>query len=706
MKNKYKILIILLLITSNCVFAGDFYPELGLDPFYSSLNPEYTNDDVFEKDESSVLNWIKNKFKQKSNENKEEITPVTKKEKKGIRKKENNETENEIKKPMTKKELEKALKQEEKEREKAKEEALKEQNPPLSIKERIFSFKKPQKQEKETTIPEPDANIELTADFMEYFTDRYEVEASGNAEVNFKAQNTILKADKIVFNYDRNILKAHENVVLISNNSITEGDFIKLDLNKPDGWIENPETTNEDIKITAKEAFIYQDKMEEHEGVAKILKDDVIRLGASSFAGYVDQSNVLTNNNSSSSDFEKGDYKLKAKTIYIDAKEDHDVITIKNADLYFKNHKVALIPSLKIVTNKNRASVETNLPEFGSTSMLGSHIGPAVVLNIPGGSTLKLAPIVTYAKEKVGIGGIARFRNEYNMTEVAYGTSKDELLIRGRHKIAPGLMLNYSRLTNQSEWFLGYRMPKYSAQLSYSRSDYVKDLGLKFSQKYSAGVFVDRRNNVDWGDAEGRFRWMTQSYKPLYYYSFGEGDVSVSAGLIAQTAATVYTTGDTLGLFRIGPSISTKVGPWKQSVIYYQTASAGDSPFDFDRYRYGRSNVVLIESLKLCKYVSVGYLASIAMNKDVKSDDTFQENRILVSLGPEYAKVTIGYDSLRRNTMFLFSMLVGTENSEVEFKKTVLNDPRKFGKEKTKKEKPKKKNYKKYLKNSEKEKKQ
>ena len=132
-----------------------------------------------------------------------------------------------------------------------------------------------------------------------------------------------------------------------------------------------------------------------------------------------------------------------------------------------------------------------------------------------------------------------------------------------------------------------------------------------------------------------------------------------------------------------------------------QTAGAGQTPFDFDRYRYGRNNITIVESLRVCKYLSLGYLASIAMNRDVKSDDLFQENRFLVSVGPDYARLTVGYDALRQNTMFFISMLVGTKDSDIKFKKSILNNPENFGK-KNKTKKTKKKNYKKYLKDKEK----
>ena len=458
----------------------------------------------------------------------------------------------------------------------------------------------------------------------------------------------------------------------------------------------------DDIKITAKDAYIYSDKITEYDGVAKILKDDVLNLGGRSFASYVDQSGLFDDGLNKISEENKGIYKLKANTIIIDSKDDHEIVTVKNAGVYLKNRKLATIPTLKIVSNKAHTNIETNIPEFGSQSMLGMHFGPAVVLNVPGGSTLKLAPIVTYGNSDWGLGGIARFRSETNVTQIAYGSSKENVVVRGKQKLAPGFLFNYSRYSNQSEWFLGYRMPKYSANLTYNRSDYIRDLDLTFSQMYSAGLFVDNKEDYDLSNTHSRFRWMTQTYKPIYKYQNKEGNVGLLLGVVAQTSATVYSQGNTVGLFRVGPSLSTQVGRWKQTLMYYQTASAGESPFEFDRYRYGKSNIALIESIKICKYLTVGYLASISMHNqyhdDYHNDDLFQENRIMVSVGPEYARLTIGYDAIRHTTMMLITMLVGTKDSDIEFKKTIINNPNKIGREKSKQKKTKKKSYKKYKK--------
>lgn len=672
-----------------------------MDPFYSSLNPAY-NAQTEETEEFSVFEMMRTKYKErkisKEIKKQQKSAEIAEKKDEDSVKKEilikKDETEEDNNNSFLKKKSKKVTAEELDEEEKQKEKA---QEPKKSLKEKLnLSFiptKKKNKEEKDNKAPQ----LEISADYLDYYPDRFEVEAIGNAKIIFTKGDTKLSANKIIYNYDRNIIKANDNVVLTTKESVTEGDFIRIDLSKPQGWIDNPVTTTEDIKLTAREANLYSDRIEEYDGVAKILKNEVLAFRANSFASYVDQSGLAVQSEKQQRETTKGIYSIKAKTIYIDSRKDHDIITVKNADLYLKKHKIAVIPSAKIVSNKKNTVIESNIPEFGSQSLLGIHAGPAVVLNIAGGSTLKLAPIVTYSNDKLGVGGIAKFRNTYNTTEVAYGTSRDELLVRGRQRIAPGLNLNYSRLTNQSEWFLGFRKPKYAASLDYSRSDYIKDLGLTFSQLYSAGVFVDYRDGVRTRDAEGRFRWMTQSYKTLYSYKNEEGNIGFNVGVIAQTSAAAYTSGDVLGLFRVGPAVNTSVGPWKQSLMYYQTAIAGQTPFDFDRYRYGRSNVVLIESLKVCKYLTIGYLASIAMNRDVPTDDLFQENRFLISIGPDYAKLTLGYDSIRHNTMVILSMLVGSQDSEVSFKKTVIKNPQNLGKTNNNK-KQKKRNYKRFLK--------
>ena len=511
------------------------------------------------------------------------------------------------------------------------------------------------------------SDVEVEADYLEYYPDKSEIEAIGNAKIYLPKQDVTLYATKIVFNHDLNTVTAKENVKLVSKDSETTGDFVNLNLSQDDGVIENPLTKTYDIHVQAKEGRIYSDRIEEYDGVAKILKNYDVMFGARSFGSYVNQGRLdLKEEKMKATD--SGIYHLKAKEININSLDEHNVITMKNTSVYAKKIKLGIIPSIKIIAGKQSTVFESNIPEFGSTSNLGMYIGPAVVLNMPKASTLKLAPLLTYSDNKIGVGGFARFNHEKNRTEIMYGTSEDKFLVSGQQMLTDRLSLKYSQNTYQDEWFLGFRRPRYSADLQYNRADFVDDLGLTFTQRYSVGYFVDEDTNITKG--EMRMRWMTQAQKSFYRYQNKDKNILVDAGLISQTAASVYSKGTVTGLFRFGPILTTRLGPWKQSVIYYQSATANESPFSFDSYAYGKSNLVLVEELRVCKYLTLGYLSSLALLKDSGfNDNIWQENRILLAVGPDYAKVTLGYDIVRQNTMVMLSMLVGTKDTEVDFKK-------------------------------------
>ena len=344
-----------------------------------------------------------------------------------------------------------------------------------------------------------------------------------------------------------------------------------------------------------------------------------------------------------------------------------------NVDIYMKKMKVASIPTLTTVANKEQQFLDTNFPEFGQVSELGMYAGPGFVFNMPKSSTLKLTPILNHGDNKFGIGAMARFKNSKNITDIAYGSANDVFLIKGTQKITDNWALDYNQNTLMDEWFLGPRRPRYGVQLQFKKDYPIEDLNTIFSQRFSGGYYGDKEQQI--GDAKARLRWQTQLYKPWYSYSTPNQDLNIQLGTIAQTSLSLYSTGDNVGLVRFGPIISTAFKNWSQDIIYYQTASAGKSPFIFDQYVYGKSNVVVLESFKLSKYVSLGYLSSLAILKDNIDNDMIQESRLLLSLGPDYAKVILGYDVKRQNTLMLFSMQVGTEGSEVKFDKAVLKNP-------------------------------
>ena len=68
MKSKVKILIALLLFIASGsikVEAIDYYPELGLNPFYSELNPAYINKEDSDVKQDTLINLLKRKRAEK-----------------------------------------------------------------------------------------------------------------------------------------------------------------------------------------------------------------------------------------------------------------------------------------------------------------------------------------------------------------------------------------------------------------------------------------------------------------------------------------------------------------------------------------------------------------------------------------------------------------------------------------------------------------
>ena len=92
------------------------------------------------------------------------------------------------------------------------------------------------------------------------------------------------------------------------------------------------------------------------------------------------------------------------------------------------------------------------------------YLGPGHVFEIPGGSILKVMPILNY-NHGIGIGGIARYMNASNWTQASYGTADSTFMIRGKQKLDDHVYLQYVMNDYSREWFLGRRRAKYGAAL-------------------------------------------------------------------------------------------------------------------------------------------------------------------------------------------------------------------------------------------------
>ena len=547
---------------------------------------------------------------------------------------------------------------------------------------------KEQQPQSNKTAEEPEPNptdVMVDSDTIEYFPERHEFEAVGHAKVIFPSEKSTLMADKIIFNHDTNYIKGYDNVVMIREGQKVFGDYVQIDLNEENALITKPVMHRMNIKIQAKDATVYDAKTEAMEGSAKFEGEGgMYKFTSRSIFGFnnpilpdaIDKEYLIK---------EKFDNKwnLKANKIIIDSRKDHDVVTLVNTDIYLKGHKVAKAGKIKLYTDKDQNFVETNMIELGSMRNMGAYIAPSVVLPVPGGATLKIGPGLML-KDELGVGAIGRFMSETNRTAFGYGTAEDRFVMRGRQTLGDSMYIDYAVNTYMNEWFMGGRMPQHGFQLVHKKVYNLNDIGVRFENRFTAGYAKDWKR--DFGTT--RFRWMTQSTKSFLQYKDLDHDFAADLGVSVQTVASLYGTGDTYGMARIGPTLRTQFKNWQQYVAYYIGGEAGQSPMYFDRFYYGKSSVQLGESLRLNRYLTLMYTATLALS-DTPNDKMLQENRFYVAVGPDDFKVLLGYDAYRQSTVFGIDMALGADNSEAEFKRMVLNEPEKVGKSnKKKKNKP------------------
>ena len=551
--------------------------------------------------------------------------------------------------------------------------------------------KKQEKEPAQTATAEsqqPTTSVQVDSDIIEYFPDRHEFEAIGNAKVFFPEQNSTMTADKIIFNHDSNYIKAYDNIVITRDREQITGDYVHINLNEDNALITEPVMEHMNIQIRAKSGNINKAKVEAMEGTAKFTDSQTFKLAVRSPYSF---DTPMLEEGFDRSYFIKEKYNnewnLKAKVIIIDSYKDRDIVTLEKSDVFLKDLKIGSTGKIKIYTNKEQDYIETNMVEFGGRRNLGAFIAPSYVFRLPFASTLKLGPMVNYDDSEIGFGGFGRFQNAYNRTDFGYSTARQDFVMRGRHQFTKHVWAEYASNAYMNEWWMGGRMPEYGAQLIFE-PDAVKseDLRLTFAQRYSAGLFKDWSETRNFSTT--RFRWQTMTSKGLYSYRNSDAKFGFDVGLSVQSTVSLYGTGDTFGVISAGPYIRSQYRGWQQYLAYFLGGEAGDSPFWFDKYFYGKSRIQLGESLRINKYLSVMYSAMIALS-DTPNDKTFQENRFYVVIGPDDFKVLLGYDLFRHNTTFGINMAVGTDNSTVEFQKLILNDPENFGKSKKKeKEKP------------------
>lgn len=538
-------------------------------------------------------------------------------------------------------------------------------------------------------------DLQMDCDKMEYFEDRDEIEATGHAFLMLPTQKITLKADKFIYNVAGNILKAYGNVKLTKDGKVINGDFIQVNLNEESATIDNMNSSMEFLKVEAENATTENDKLILKNG--RIFSDVSHRIFfRSSMVGPRLEQMVIGDDERSfipSANNETGAFKIDAEDVYIDAMKNHNKITLKNADIYYRGNEIIRWPSFTAYVNKNSDYFEANYPEIGSIPRLGMFAGPGFVFATPFDSTIKIAPVLNY-KDDLGFGGIVRYKSATNMTDAAYASAPDIWYIKGRQRLDDNFYLQYGMNAYLDDWFMGRHMGKYVAEFIYEDRHKYKDfLGpdrqMKFRHRIGAGYMHDcdinrhgeKINSPMIGTT--RLKYMAEIDQSLWSRKNIEERKLIDFGISLQGSAAIYGTGDTQMIGRIGPRIHSQYKNWMQDIGYYLSSYDDNSPLPrYDTYRYGRSNVYLREALRLHKYLTVAWSGSLNMSGDAPNDQMFQENAFIVSFGPDECKLSLGYDFIRSRTYFGILVDLDAKGSSLEFDRMEIKNPDRLSKNK------------------------
>ncbi len=554
-----------------------------------------------------------------------------------------------------------------------------------SIKEEIKTQKtkkekksKKEKQDSQELNIEKTTEIDIKSDYIEYFPERQEIEAVGNASITLPSNGAVLRADKLIYNQEMGLLKGYGNVRLIKDTNVMDGESITIDLNQKNALMDEAITENAFVRLKSENAQMIagKDIMLEN-GLANIKEDRIVLVGNTNFSSFGTNELSETQKVFYLKENYDSKYTIKAKEIIIDARAEHDLVTVKDANIYLKDMKVNSAGTIKLITNKQQQYIETNMPEIGFLRQFGSYVGPGFSTPAPFGGALKLVPLFNVFRGEMGAGAMARYHNSKNLTEFAISSAENtKTILRGEQDLTDNLKLIYGMNGYMNEWFMGDRAPGGIAELVYHQKHVAEDIGVRFEHRFTGGFAQE----FDSTKSTARFRWMAQADKPIWYYGDDINNRYAAFELSTQVATYLYGTGDTMALMRFGPRLRLETDRWIQTLGYFYAAKHGDSPFYFDKYMYGTNNVYLTEGVKLNKYLSVMWRGSIAMNRDAWDGKYMQENRFFVMVGPEDVKFTLGYDTVRERTFFSCFMLLGTKNMDLQYKKLYIKNTANLGK--------------------------
>ncbi len=540
---------------------------------------------------------------------------------------------------------------------------------------------------------ETEKQMYLDSENLNYDDETGDVVATGHPILEIPPQKIRVVADKMTYNETSNILKATGNVIVYRDGIPSLGSYLEINMNEETVVMDDVSSEASEMKLTSEQGIQKDGLLIFTNGMISSDKKSVTRI-ETRYSGPKFQDMIVDKDlNSLFFGNPNGDkLTLNIKNIKIEARKNHDKISAEKIRVYRGNKYLFTWPGMTVFTDKQRTYFEGSYPELGTRRKIGMFIGPGFVLGGPNGSVIKLIPFLNY-KNKFGIGGIVRYVNTYNTTEVGYGSANNVFFLKGRQVLDDNLFLQYSMNSYSDEWFIGARMAKYMVEASYDKQYELPNFlgekrNLSFRHRIGFGFMKDDNTNYNGEHISSsemsttRTRYMAELSQNLYSYVNKKKKINVSANFIMQGSAALYGTGDTQFIGRMGPNLHIQYKRWMQDINYYLTGYDDHTPMPiYDSYRYGTQSINLTEAFRINKYLSVGWSGYINLSNDSPNGKMFQENAFLVAVGPDDLKFIFGYDFVREATYVGLTAAFNPKGTNINFQKMIIKNPERLGKQ-------------------------
>lgn len=540
--------------------------------------------------------------------------------------------------------------------------------------------------EKVEVIDEDDSfgkNMDLMSDTVDFYAETGQYVAKGNALLVIPQESFQLSANEIIVDHRNYEITGIGNVRILRNNTEYFGDYIRINSKKESSFFKNPIIYYDELNINAKSATMYTGDIHAKEGEATVDTSGQMTIVSTTRYGSLNNGRLF--DPEKEFDTEDNNIRVVAKKVKVRRMDNGiDDITFEHATLYRGKYKVGYSPVFRLTADKEVNYIETIFPEIGSHRGIGMYISPSMVFALPNAATLKAGPLFAMNSDhKFGVGVFGRLQTPKSKSEIMYASNYKKIIGSVKYDVTKDLGL---RLV-QNEWtddgWMGGKRPQYGAEAVFKKAGTIPEVNLYVQNMLSAGVYRDRITPKRSALTTGRYKWQmsARNRKPLLAW-----EKYLMLGFAYDHDFSLYNTGDRFGVVRIGPRLYSDLGRLYLETTYFVNGRYGETPFLFDRYRYGRDNIRFRGQFYVNKYITLGYRVMYNVHDRDYSNRKITENQIVAAVGTDDIKFRFGYDTIRSTSVLGLDMLLGANKTYLEFDEMQVSnvDPKKSKKEKKK----------------------